>query len=39
VKINAFVRGGGGADGGGGGVDREIQDSLFLSFIPNKIFF
>jgi len=37
--MNAFVHGGawrGGAEEGGGDVDREIQESLFLSFIPKQ---
>ena len=32
--MHSFVEGRGGAVGGG--VDREIQDSSFLSYIPNK---
>jgi len=33
------VAGRGGAEGGGGGVDREIQDSSYLSFIPSQNIF
>jgi hypothetical protein len=39
--MNAFVGCGAGRGGaeGGRGVDRVNQDSLFLSFVPNKKFF